>query len=89
MKVYEVFVKKPGKDPFEHVGSFEASDDEMAALLARETYLRRAEGEVAWVVAREDIIELPEPFIRVNAQKEQRFNDGAAVANWRRSRRSE
>ncbi|MFQ5948753.1 MAG: 1,2-phenylacetyl-CoA epoxidase subunit B [Acidimicrobiia bacterium] len=89
MKTYEVFIKKPGKDPFEHVGSLEAPDKDMAAVLARETYVRRAEGEVAWVVDRSHIIELPEAFLKVNAGKEHRLNDGSVVAEWRRQRRQQ
>ncbi len=41
MRVYEVFLMKEGKEGFRHAGSLEAPDDEMAAVLARETYTRR------------------------------------------------
>lgn len=87
MNVYEVFLKRPGKDPFEHAGSLEAPDDEMAAILARESYTRRAEGDVMWVVRRSHIIEIPEAFLAVNRDKEHRHNDGSVVAERRRQRR--
>ena len=45
MRVYEVFLKREGKDEFRHAGSLEAADDELAVVLARETYVRRAEGD--------------------------------------------
>lgn len=82
-----MFLKKPGKAPFEHAGSLEASDDEMAAVLARETYVRRAEGELMWLVDRSHVIEVPEAFLEVNRTKEHRFSDGAAVAERRRRQR--
>ena len=44
MRVYEVFVKKDGRNEFRHVGALEAATDELALVLAREAYLRRAEG---------------------------------------------
>ena len=43
MKTYEVFLKKEGKDPFIHAGSFDAPDDEMALTYAREAYGRRSD----------------------------------------------
>lgn len=88
MNTYEVFLKKPGRDPFEHVGSMQAPDDEMAAILARETYVRRGEGEVMWLVERSHLIEVPKAFLEVNQGKEHRFNDGSVVAERRRVRRS-
>ncbi|MDP8958559.1 MAG: 1,2-phenylacetyl-CoA epoxidase subunit B [Actinomycetota bacterium] len=89
MKVYEVFLKRPGKNPFEHVGSLEAPDDEMAAILARESYVRRGEGEVMWLLPRAHLIEVPEAFLKVNEGKEHRFNDGSVLAERRRQRRAE
>ncbi|MFQ5966227.1 MAG: 1,2-phenylacetyl-CoA epoxidase subunit B [Acidimicrobiia bacterium] len=87
MKTYEVFLKKPGKSPFEHAGSFKAPDREMAMVLARETYTRRAEGEQMWLVARDDIVEVEWEFIEPNADKPHRTNDGSIVAALRKQRR--
>ncbi len=89
VKTYEVFLKKPGRAAFEHAGSFQASDAEMAVVLARETFTRRAEGEQMWVVAREDILAVDWPFIEPNADKPHRTNDGSLVAELRKKRREQ
>lgn len=87
MKTYEVFLKKPGKAPFEHAGSMEAPDDELAVLLARETYVRRAEGEEMWVVERSHVLEVGPDFLGVNADKPHRHNSGEKVAKRRKAKR--
>jgi ring-1,2-phenylacetyl-CoA epoxidase subunit PaaB len=87
MKVYEVFLKREGKDEFRHAGSLEAPDPELAAVLARENYTRRAEGDQMWLVDRAAIVEVPWEFIAPNADKPHRHNDGARVAAWRKSHR--
>lgn len=84
-----MFLKKPGKAPHEHAGSLQAPDDEMAAVLARESYARRAEGEQMWVVPREAVITVDEDFIAPNADKPHRHSDGAVVAERRRRLREE
>ena len=38
------------------MGSLEAANDELAVVLARENYVRRAEGELMWVVDRDHVI---------------------------------
>ena len=87
MKVYEVFLKKAGKDPFVHAGSFEASDDELAAVLARESYARRGEGQEMWLVARDHLVEVDVELLADNADKPHRRNDGTLVAEHRRHQR--
>lgn len=89
MRVYEVFLKKPGKAPFEHAGSLEAPDDEMAVVLSRETFTRRAEGEEMWLVARDHVIPVSAEFIAPNDDKPHRHNDGSLVADRRRRLREE
>lgn len=89
MKTYEVFLKKPGKAPFEHAGSLEAPDPEMARVLAREAYVRRAEGSQMWLVDRDHIVAVDEGFIAPNADKPHRHSDGAVVAERRRRLRAE
>ena len=88
MKTYEVFLKKAGRDEFRHAGSIEAATDELALVLARENYARRAEGERMWLVDRADIVVGNGDFIAPNANKPHRHSDGAAVAQRRRSQRS-
>lgn len=87
MRVYEVFLRKDGKNPFAHAGSFEAADAELAELFARENYARRAEGDEMWIVDRSAIIEVDPEFIAPNADKPHRHNDGTLVAAWRKAHR--
>ena len=88
MRVYEVFLKRDGKDEFRHAGSLEAATPELAVVLARENYLRRAEGRSMWLVDRDDLIEADEEFIAPNADKPHRHNDGSRVAEHRRAVRA-
>lgn len=89
MNTYEVFLKKPGKEPFEHAGSLEAPDPELAVVLARESYARRAEGQLMWVVDRRHVHEVDEDDIAPNADKPHRHSDGAVVAERRRRLREQ
>lgn len=88
MRVYEVFLKREGKEEFRHAGSLEAADDQLARLLARETYVRRAEGDQLWLVERRHIVETEPGFVTPNADKPHRHNDGSLVAEHRRAARS-
>ena len=47
MRIYEVFLKREGKDEFRHAGSLEASDDELAVVLARQVVVELADPLVA------------------------------------------
>ncbi|MBA3287381.1 MAG: 1,2-phenylacetyl-CoA epoxidase subunit B [Acidimicrobiia bacterium] len=85
MNVYEVFLKKAGKEEFRHAGSLEAADDELALVLARETYARRAEGDQMWLVERRHIVVADEDYVAPNADKPHRHNDGVRVAERRRA----
>jgi ring-1,2-phenylacetyl-CoA epoxidase subunit PaaB len=87
MRVFEVFLKKPGRDEFRHAGSLEAPDPEMALLYARESYARRGEGAEMWVVDRADVLVADENALAVNADKPHRHNDGSLVAARRRAGR--
>jgi ring-1,2-phenylacetyl-CoA epoxidase subunit PaaB len=87
MRVFEVFLKKPGRDEFRHAGSLEAPDAEMALLLARETHDRRAEGTQMWLVDREHVLVADERDLAVNEDKPHRHNDGTLVAARRKERR--
>ena len=85
--VYEVFIKKDGRSEFRHVGALEAATDEMALVLARESYLRRAEGDRLWVVRRDHVVAAEDDFVDPNADKPHRHHDGAAVAARRKAAR--
>ncbi len=88
MYTYEVFLKPDGRDGFAHAGSLDAPDDEMAILYARETYCRRGEGTLAWVVRRSNILTLDPVDLAVTARRSQGVNDGTVVAARRRARRA-
>ena len=89
MRVYEVFLKNPGRDEFRHAGSLEAPDPEMALLLARETHDRRGEGAQLWLVDREHVLVADEAELAVNNDRPHRHNDGSLVAARRKARRDE
>lgn len=88
MRVYEVFLKKAGKDPFVHAGSLEAPDDGMAELMAREAYVRRGEGAQMWLVDRSAVVVADDELLAPNADKPHRHNDGSRVAEHRRAVRA-
>lgn len=85
MAVFEVFLKKDGRDEFRHVGALEAANDELAVVAARECYVRRAEGDRLWVVQRENILMPDREFSAPNADKPHRHHSGEAVAARRKS----
>lgn len=87
MATYEVFIKKDGRDEFRHAGALDAATAELALVMARESYLRRAEGSRVWVVNRADIIVGDRDFVGPNANKPHRHHDGAAVAERRKAQR--
>ena len=89
MRTYEVFLKPDGRDEFRHAGSIEAPNDEVALVMARENYARRAEGSRLWLVDRARIVVGNEDFVAPNADKPHRHNDGARVAERRRRLRED
>ena len=89
MRTYEVFLKPDGRDEFRHAGSIEAPNDEVALVMARENYARRAEGSRLWLVDRARIVVGDEDFVAPNADKPHRHNDGASVAERRRRLRED
>ena len=87
MKVYEVFLRKGGKEPFEHAGSLEAPDDELALLLAREAYVRRGEGREMWLVDRADVLVAEPDLLAVNDDRPHRRHPGGTLDAAYRHRR--
>lgn len=87
MLTYEIFLKKDGRDEFRHAGSLLAANDELALVMARESYARRAEGNRMWVVRRDHVIALGPDYLSPNAHKSHRHHDGAAVVARRRAMR--
>ncbi len=88
MPTYEVFLKPAGRDGFAHAGSLDAPDDDFALVLARETYVRRGEGELAWVVRRSNVLVLDPDDLAVTAARIHSINDGHVVADRRKDRRA-
>lgn len=89
MRTYEVFLKKDGKDEFRHVGAVQAPDDEMALPMARESYARRAEGDLMWLVERQHVLVADPDLLAPNADKPHRHNDGRRVAAKRKQERGQ
>lgn len=87
MAIFEVFLKKDGRDEFRHVGALDAATDELALVSARECYVRRAEGDRLWVVRREHVLSPDRDFTAPNADKPHRHHSGQAVAARRKARR--
>ena len=69
------------------LGALEAATDELALVLAREGYVRRAEGDRLWVVRRDHVVVADGDFVSPNADKPHRHHDGAAVAARRKAAR--
>lgn len=89
MATYEVFLKKDGRDEYRHAGALDAANDELALVMARESYIRRAEGNRVWIVNRDHVLAAGDDFIGPNADKPHRHHDGAAVAARRKAAREE
>jgi len=85
--IYEVFLKKDGRDEYRHAGALEAANDELALVMARESYLRRAEGNRFWLARRDHLIIGGDDFVAPNASKPHRHHDGQAVAARRKNLR--
>ncbi len=89
MATYEVFLKKEGRDEYRHAGALEAANDDLALVMAREAYARRAEGDRLWLVNRDHLIVAESDFLAPNADKPHRHHDGAAVAARRKAVRTD
>lgn len=88
MPTYEVFLKNDGRDEYRHAGALDAANDELATVLARECYVRRAEGDRMWLVERSHVIEPDLDYLVPNAEKAHRHHSGEAVAARRRAARA-
>ena len=60
--IWEVFRQERPGAAFQHGGSLEAPDRAFAEAYAREFYGRRNESVALWVVPREAILEVDEPY---------------------------
>jgi ring-1,2-phenylacetyl-CoA epoxidase subunit PaaB len=61
--IYEVFRREKAGAPMVHAGSVTADGPELALIYARESFGRRGESHVLWVVPRAAVIELDDADI--------------------------
>ena len=79
MAVWEVFRQEREGAPFQHGGSLEAPDVAFAEAYAREFYGRRNESTALWVVPREAICEVHDPYVADVFDRDYRRVDGYSL----------
>ncbi len=77
--IWEVFRQERAGAPFQHGGSLEAPNLVFAAAYAREFYGRRNESTALWIVPREAIHELEEPYVADVFDRDYRRVDGYSL----------
>ncbi len=79
MAVWEVFRREREGAPFQHGGSLEAPNAEFAEAYAREFYGRRNESTMLWVVPRDAVLEIEEPYVADVFDRDYRRVDGYSI----------
>ena len=74
--IWEVFRQEREGQPLQHGGSLEAPNREFAEAYAVELYGRRDESVALWVVPREAIVEIDEPYVADVFDRDYRRVDG-------------
>ena len=77
--IWEVFRQEREGQPLQHGGSLEAPNREFAEAYAVEFYGRRDESVALWVVPREAIVEIDEPYIADVFDRDYRRVDGYSL----------
>jgi ring-1,2-phenylacetyl-CoA epoxidase subunit PaaB len=77
--IWEVFRQEREGLPFQHGGSLEAPNREFAEAYAREFYGRRHESFALWIVPREVIDEVREPYVADVFDRDYRRVDGYSL----------
>jgi phenylacetate-CoA oxygenase PaaH subunit len=77
--IWEVFRQERAGGAFQHGGSLEAPDREFAKAYAREFYGRRKESVALWVVPREEVLEVQEPYVAAVFDRDYRRVDGYSL----------
>ena len=77
--IYEVFRQEREGQPFQHGGSLEAPNLEFAEAYAREFYGRRNESVALWIVPRDAVHELDDPYVAHVFDREYRRVDGYSI----------
>ena len=79
MSVWEVFRQEREGQAFQHGGSLEAPNREFADAYAREFYSRRDESFALWIVPREAVMEVREPYVAPVFDRDYRRVDGYSI----------
>ncbi len=79
MAVWEVFRQEREGSAFQHGGSLEAPNLAFAEAYAREFYGRRAESFALWIVPREAILEVRDPYVGEVFDRDYRRVDGYSL----------
>jgi phenylacetate-CoA oxygenase PaaH subunit len=77
--IFEVFRQEREGQPFQHGGSLEAPNAAFAEAYAREFYGRRDESFALWVVPREAVRELRQPYVAPVFDRDYRRVDGYSL----------
>jgi phenylacetate-CoA oxygenase PaaH subunit len=77
--IYEVFRQEREGAPFQHGGSLEAPNFAFAEAYAREFYGRRNESTALWIVPRDAIREVEEPYVADVFDRDYRRVDGYSI----------
>jgi ring-1,2-phenylacetyl-CoA epoxidase subunit PaaB len=77
--IYEVFRQEREGTPFQHAGSLEAPNQAFAETYAREFYGRRDESFALWVVPRQSVLEVLDPYVAPVFDRDYRRVDGYSL----------
>ena len=77
--IWEVFRQEREGAPFQHGGSLEAPNAAFADAYAREFYGRRNESTALWIVPRDAIREVEEPYVAAVFDRDYRRVDGYSI----------
>ena len=77
--IFEVFRQERDGQPLQHGGSLEAPDGEFAEAYAIELYGRRGESVALWVVPRDAVVEIEDPYVADVFDRDYRRVDGYSL----------
>ncbi|MGH3022319.1 MAG: hypothetical protein ACRDNI_01565, partial [Gaiellaceae bacterium] len=77
--IWEVFRQEREGQPFQHGGSVEAPNAEFAEAYAIELFGRRAESIALWIVPRDALREVQEPYVADVFDRDYRRVDGYSL----------
>jgi phenylacetate-CoA oxygenase PaaH subunit len=77
--IYEIFRQEREGQPFQHGGSLEAPDLAFAEAYAREFYGRRDESFALWIVPRDAVDEVRQPYVAEVFDRDYRRVDGYSL----------